>query len=125
MAQRIRTFLVDDINGEEFEDGEGQTIDFQWNGVPYTIDLVEKNAAKFEKAITPYLSKARRVSNTKVVSSLRGPRRQKAKNDPAQLAAIREWATANGYEVGDRGRISYQIREAYEDAHAGSQAAAG
>ncbi|MEW1760340.1 histone-like nucleoid-structuring protein Lsr2 [Streptomyces cyaneofuscatus] len=32
-------------------------------------------------------------------------------------AAIRAWAKENGHEVGDRGRISTDIREAYEQAN--------
>lgn len=31
----------------------------------------------------------------------------------AQNAAIREWAQANGWELGDRGRIAAEIRDAY------------
>ncbi|WP_396327787.1 Lsr2 family DNA-binding protein [Jatrophihabitans lederbergiae] len=30
---------------------------------------------------------------------------------------MREWATANGYEVSTRGRISGAVVEAYEAAH--------
>ena len=30
-------------------------------------------------------------------------------------SALREWARANGWEVGDRGRISQEIREAYAE----------
>lgn len=34
----------------------------------------------------------------------------------AERAAIREWALANGYEVKDRGRLSQEIRKAYDAA---------
>jgi hypothetical protein len=34
-------------------------------------------------------------------------------SDPKELAAIREWAGANGHEVSTRGRISQAVREAY------------
>lgn len=33
---------------------------------------------------------------------------------PAELAAIREWANANGYEVAERGRIKAEIVAAYD-----------
>ena len=33
---------------------------------------------------------------------------------PAELAAIREWANANGYEVAERGRIKADIVAAYD-----------
>lgn len=32
-------------------------------------------------------------------------------------AVIREWAQANGYAVAEHGRIAYEIRQAYVDAH--------
>ena len=33
------------------------------------------------------------------------------------MSAIREWASANGIEVGKRGRISHDVFEAYLLAH--------
>lgn len=41
----------------------------------------------------------------------------KSHSDPAQLAAIREWAAANGHEVSPRGRIAKDVQEAYQAAH--------
>lgn len=35
----------------------------------------------------------------------------------SEAGKIREWAKANGYEIGDRGRISQDIREAYVKAN--------
>ncbi|MFP3821748.1 histone-like nucleoid-structuring protein Lsr2, partial [Bacillus sp. SIMBA_008] len=34
--------------------------------------------------------------------------------DPLELAQIRRWARANGYELSDRGRISKEILNAYD-----------
>lgn len=36
--------------------------------------------------------------------------------DAPKPAELREWARANGYEVGDRGRISLEIRKAFQEA---------
>ncbi|WP_458864192.1 Lsr2 family DNA-binding protein [Mycobacteroides abscessus] len=33
------------------------------------------------------------------------------------MAAIRQWARKNGYEVSDRGRIKAEVVEAFEAAH--------
>lgn len=42
---------------------------------------------------------------------------QKAKRDPEQLNAIRQWARANGWpDLGDRGRIPMAAEEAYNAA---------
>lgn len=39
------------------------------------------------------------------------------RNDPTELAKIREWANKNGYEVSGRGRIAHSVRDAYSAAH--------
>ena len=36
-----------------------------------------------------------------------------ARRDPEQLAGIRAWARANGYEVSDKGRIPAEVEAAY------------
>nr|WP_306461812.1 histone-like nucleoid-structuring protein Lsr2 [Microbacterium sp. ZXX196] len=44
---------------------------------------------------------------------------------PTSVAGMREWARANGFSIGDRGRISKEIQEAYVAAHArGGESAA-
>nr|WP_330359970.1 histone-like nucleoid-structuring protein Lsr2 [Mycobacteroides abscessus] len=52
----------------------------------------------------------------------RGRRPKNVANESAsaskeQLAAIRQWARKNGYEVSDRGRIKAEVVEAFEAAH--------
>lgn len=39
MAQRVLTQLVDDIDGTELEDGQGETVTFALDGSNYEIDL--------------------------------------------------------------------------------------
>lgn len=34
----------------------------------------------------------------------------------ADLAAIREWGKANGFKVSDRGRVSAELKDAYNNA---------
>jgi hypothetical protein len=36
----------------------------------------------------------------------------------ASTSDIRAWALANGHDVSSRGRVSAEVREAYEKAHA-------
>jgi hypothetical protein len=111
MAKQVITLLTDDLDGGEAD----RTVEFGLDGVNYTIDLSEKNAGKLRKALDPYLNVATRVGRSG--ADARGVRRAgpvstgRASRDQNQ--AIREWATKNGYEVSERGRIPSSIVEAY------------
>lgn len=107
MAKKTIVTLTDDIDGSKAE----RTVEFTWQGVPYEIDLSKKNATAFEKVVAPYVEKARKVRGR----GTRG-RRPAAASTRSDLRAVREWAAANGYEVAQRGRISEEIREAYDAA---------
>ncbi|NHA67963.1 histone-like nucleoid-structuring protein Lsr2 [Phycicoccus flavus] len=108
MAQRTITVLSDDLDSTESDDVE--TVVFGLNGASYEIDLGPANRQKLDAALAPFLDKARRTGG-------RAPaKRSTTRRDAAQTAAIREWATANGYEVSRRGRIPKQVEEAYEQA---------
>jgi hypothetical protein len=109
MAKQIVTLLTDDIDGTEAD----STIEFGLDGVNYTIDLSEKNAAKLRKALEPYLAAASRVGRN---TTGRIPSRGAAvpvRSNRDQNQAIREWASKNGYEVSERGRIPTSIVEAF------------
>lgn len=107
MAQRVQVLYSDDIDGSE-ADG---TITFGFEGVQYEIDLSEKNRAKLEKALGPYISNARRVGGR----NRRGSRKDRVAAGDAK--SIRSWAQENGYDVPDRGRIPGSVREAYAAVH--------
>jgi hypothetical protein len=115
LAEVIVRQLIDDIDGSEIRDGGGERVEFSFRGVDYQIDLSAENAAKLEKALTPYIEAAAKVR------SAGRPRRSKlngsGKSSPEQLAAIRVWARNNGHEVAERGRIKAEIVEAFEAAH--------
>jgi hypothetical protein len=109
MAKQIVTLLTDDIDGTEAD----STIEFGLDGVNYTIDLSERNAVKLRKVLEPYLTVASRVGRS---SSGRIPARGTAapsRSNRDQNQAIREWASKNGYEVSERGRIPTSIVEAF------------
>jgi|SRR3954452_11910359 hypothetical protein len=113
MAKQVITLLTDDLDGGEAD----RTVEFGLDGVTYTIDLSEKNAGKLRKALDPYLSVATRVGRSS--ADVRGPRRGAAaasgRAGRDQNQAIREWASKNGYEVSERGRIPSSIVEAYQN----------
>ena len=107
--QRVITELVDDTDGTIIADGQGRTVSFAFDGVSYEIDLTNDNAGKFESALAPWISPARRVSGT--------PRRKpEAKRSKEQTQAIRAWAIANGHQLADRGRIPADIEAAFHAA---------
>ena len=116
MAQKVVTLLTDDITGKEIPDGEGETIDFAFQGYTYSIDLDSKNAKKFHDAITSYINHARRTGKSNVVPLRRGRDGRRTSSSDADPSAVRAWAEENGYQVSPRGRIKAEIVEAFKAA---------
>lgn len=114
MARRIVHQLVDDIDGTVLGIGEGETVHFSLNNTAYEIDLTSENADALREALEPYISAARRASSA---SGARGGASRKRSAGSPETAAIREWATANGYTVSERGRIAGPVVDAYRAAH--------
>ena len=112
MAQRVQVLLVDDIDGTDAD----ESVTFGLDGVTYEIDLTTANAERLRDALAPFVAHARRSGGRKQGSTSR-PSRSRGK-DSRDLAAIREWARANGHQVSDRGRISSEVMAAYEQANA-------
>lgn len=115
MARKVVYQIVDDLDGKELAPGQGETVKFGLDGVEYEIDLGSENAEALRESLAAYVKVARRVGGrqsrgTRVNLPSSGPKRD--------LAAIRKWARANGYEVADRGRIPGEIIEAYEGSKA-------
>ncbi|MFF1530521.1 Lsr2 family protein [Cellulomonas sp. NPDC058312] len=111
MAQKVQVLLVDDIDGGTAD----ETVTFGLDGVSYEIDLTTAHAAELRDALATWVGHARKVGGRS--SSGRGtsgaasrPRRS------SDAGAVRTWAKENGYDVSERGRISAEIREAYEAA---------
>jgi hypothetical protein len=114
MAKTVITQVTDDLDGSS----GAETISFGYRGTTYEIDLGKKNASAFDKIMKPYLDAGRKVAAS------RGGRRASSdggrasrRGSASDLASIREWARANGYDVSDRGRISATVMDAYNAAH--------
>jgi hypothetical protein len=116
MARQVITTLIDDLDGKPAD----RTVEFSLDGTSYTIDLSDANAGKLRKALDPFISAGTRVGRG---GSGRGPGRPpasgsgRAGNDRDQNKAIRDWATQNGHQVSERGRIPQSITDAYRAAH--------
>ncbi|WP_228545810.1 histone-like nucleoid-structuring protein Lsr2 [Microcella flavibacter] len=115
--KRITTELVDDLDGTIIGDGQGGTVTFAHEGRQYELDLTAANAEKLREALAPFVAKARSAGSRRAASTAGAAPRKRAASGSSDTQAIREWAQANGHAVGDRGRISTEIREAYAAAN--------
>ncbi|TFD51913.1 Lsr2 family protein [Cryobacterium sp. Hh7] len=106
--------LLDDLDGSVIENGSGASVSFAFEGDSYEVDLSEKNLAEFRAALKPYADVARRVGYVPAKARAASG----SKSDRAELQAVRAWASANGIQVSDRGRIAATVREAYSRAQA-------
>jgi hypothetical protein len=118
MATETIIQYTDDIDGSEAT----ETISFAFRGIQYEIDLGEKNSAAFDKALSKFVNNARPAGveseprpKARRSSGTRQPKKSAVKA-AATAGSVREWAQANGYAVGNRGRIPAAAREAYEAA---------
>lgn len=96
---KVITELVEaksDLTGK----AASETRKFALGGVSYSLDLTEQEAGVFDRTIGKYTAKASVVS--------------------VNPNTLREWARSNGFEVGERGRLSAELREAFEAAKDGS-----
>ncbi len=119
MAQRTVTQLIDDIDQEPFDEGEGDSIVFSVDGQTYELDLRRKNADEFHEVLAPYISAARGHSSSARPTA---PRQRRSSSSTGNGGgdyspkAVREWASANGIEVPARGRIPGKVIEQYRSA---------
>ena len=111
MAQKYLVQLIDDLTQEQIEDGAGESVTFGVDGAAYAIDLTDDHAAAFRALLEPYVSAARKADR---VTPAQRSRSAAPKQD---LKAVREWASANGYEVSSRGRVPNEVQQAYAAAH--------
>jgi hypothetical protein len=111
VAQRVSVTIVSDLSGDEVKEGKGETIEFAYRGTNYQIDLTSKEAAGFDKSIAMYVEHATRVGKGTRTSG------SSSRSSGTDTKAIRDWANANGYEVGDRRRIPASVKDAYAAAN--------
>ncbi|PZF62401.1 Lsr2 family protein [Curtobacterium sp. MCBD17_034] len=117
MAQKVTTVLVDDLDNETIAAGEGRTVSFGYDGANYEIDLSNAHADELREALSDYIAAARKVGSGNRTFRTSKPTASKSSSDKSDLGAIREWASTNGYKVSERGRISGEVRDAYDAAH--------
>ncbi|WP_372728243.1 Lsr2 family protein [Nocardioides sp.] len=109
MAQKVHIVLVDDLDGSEAT----ETVSFGLDGTSYEIDLNDKNAAKLRDALSGYVGHARKVASARS----KARRSSSASAGGASAKEIRDWARSNGFDVPERGRVSAEVRAAFEAAN--------
>ncbi len=105
MAEKVDTYLVDDLDGTR----PAETVNFRINGAEYDIDLAEHNAREFFDKLDCYIKAGRRVPG-------RGGGRCNGRRSAhhQKLRAARVWPRERGHEISDRGRIPRRLLDEFE-----------
>lgn len=112
MAQRVHIILEDDLDGGTAD----ETVKFGLDGANYEIDLSTGNAATLRDALGPYVGSARRSTGGKG-SRKTSSRGRTSSGDGGNASQMRDWAREHGYTVSERGRVSADIKAAFDAAH--------
>ncbi|MER6948449.1 Lsr2 family protein [Nonomuraea sp. NPDC000554] len=113
MAKQIQEIFIDDIDGSEATG----TTKFTLDGTSYEIDLSDAHRDQLEKALAPFITKARAVRAERGGRGRRGAGGATRALSREKSAEIRQWAKAHGLPVSERGRIASTVVEKYEAAH--------
>lgn len=114
MAQRVQIILEDDYDGGEAD----ETVSFALDGAEYEIDLSSANAQKLRDELAIWIGHARKTGGRRRRTGGATPAKAAdSAGGPGSTSEIRAWALANGHDVSSRGRVSSEVREAYERAH--------
>lgn len=120
MAPVELTTFIDDLDGALLEIDDVHSVDWSWNGVAYRLDVSSANLDKIEKGTIPlatlleHSTRAGRRRRTRTSRARKTPKSGTNSRTVATTAAqIRDWATAHGYDVSARGRITNAVHEAY------------
>ena len=108
--------LISDLS----QDDADETVQFEFNGQAYEIDLTDAEARRLRMTLAPYADAARPLGGERR-SIVRPPLIRRtvapAPGTKAERDRIRDWARANGYEIKGSVRIPSEIVEAYHSAH--------
>lgn len=113
MAKQVITKLLDDMDGQEAD----ETVYFALDGYAYSIDVTSKHAQELRAAMAPFQDAGTRLGRADGQPQIRSYRSMNTPNVAATRQAnqkVRVWATQNGYDLSERGRIPQHIMEAYE-----------
>ena len=110
-----------DVCGEETDDPTGVTLG--WGREQWELDLCPAHNAELSSEFERWTANARRSGGRGGGRSGSGSGsggRSGSGGSNGDVGAMREWARSNGYKVGDKGRISAEVRDAYAAANPGA-----
>ena len=108
MARRVSVELQDDLDGGK----ASETVSFGLDRAAYELDLSGQNAANLRKLLKPYLDAGRRIGRLTRPKVNWG--RPSNEGSGVDHAAVRQWASASGIDIGSRGRIPARVIEQYQ-----------
>ncbi|WHU49898.1 Lsr2 family protein [Gordonia sp. L191] len=114
MAKVQSVEIVDDIDGKILD--EYETVRWSIDGKDYEFDTSARHAQQFRDAVARYIEVSRTAGSARKPAAKRATSSAGTRSKE-QTQAIRKWATKNGFEVSDRGRIPANVLEAFEAAH--------
>lgn len=117
MAQHITSTIVCDFDGIT----PAETHRFEFNNKTYTVDLGPLRAHNLNQINDAYERKIaelkaerdRKLAPYVAVAKMERAHKTKDKTKKSDAHKVRAWAADNGYNVGNRGRLSQDIRNAY------------
>ena len=110
MGKKEVVTITDDIDGR----AGAENVTFAYAGRSYEIDLGEKNKAKLEKALEPFIGAARKAGGNRVAArKASGRSASRPTSSGLDLNAVRRWATEQGIEVAKRGRLAKNVVDAF------------
>lgn len=101
MAKTVSVVITDDLDGSP----GAEAVTFSFGGQGYEIDLAAANQTRLRESFRPFTEAARRAGPRKPARSAR------VRQD---LSAVRAWASAQGLQVAERGRISGEVIRKYQ-----------
>lgn len=115
MAQKVQTTVVCDLHDDEVE---GSSVTFAVGGRNYELDLCDEHKAEFDDSLATYVGAARSTASRNGKNGTSKSRsRSNGSRSKGDRKDVREWARANGHDIGERGRIPAEVMDAYEAAH--------
>lgn len=110
MTRELVEHIYDDIDGTLItESDRGRTVAFSIDRASYEIDLTAAHAEELEEGLRPFIKVARKQKG-------HHPGNPAARSS-SSLNNVRTWARKHGYTLSDRGRVPYEIMDAYDNAH--------
>jgi hypothetical protein len=121
--QHTKVIILDDLDGTELDESTAVDVRFTWYGVEHELDLSPDHAADFQRALEPFLARARQVQPKPSGRPSSRPKgsgpRERVGREKSQ--AVRAWARGQGFDVAIRGQVSQELVDAYDAAQGGGR----